>query len=89
MQANSIKFYLEHTCVCVGINFPTLGHTFNHICFQTCFIARPNDDYIFDCLQKGFPVEMTLDDLIEFFEPHGGESVMLRYDAKKNFKVII
>jgi len=35
---------------------------------------------------KGFPVEMTLDDLIEFFEPHGGESVMLRYDAKKNFK---
>lgn len=43
--------------------------------------------FVLGCFQKGFPTELTLDDLVEHFEPHGGESVSLRYNAKKEFKV--
>ncbi|XP_067933777.1 la protein homolog [Watersipora subatra] len=35
---------------------------------------------------KGFPTELQLDDLIEYFDKYGGESVALRRDAKRLFK---
>ena len=38
-------------------------------------------------LQKGFPTDQTLDDLLEYFDEFGGESVSLRRDAKRLFKV--
>lgn len=40
------------------------------------------------CFQKGFPLELTLDDLIDYFDSYGGESVVLRRDAKRQFKVL-
>ena len=41
-----------------------------------------------DTGQKGFPLDMTLDDLSEFFNKFGKtEQVQMRKDAKKNFKV--
>ena len=40
------------------------------------------------CLQKGFPLVVTLDTLMEFFEKFGKvDQIQMRKDMKKNFKV--
>ena len=40
------------------------------------------------CLQKGFPLDVTIDDLEAWFGTHGAmETVFMRKDEKKLFKV--
>jgi len=40
------------------------------------------------CLQKGFPLDVSLDALMEFFEKFGKvDQIQMRKDMKRNFKV--
>ena len=69
-------------------------HTYYHLhqilCLTVCYssVAPTATDYIVLCLQKGFPVDCTLDSLMEFFEKHGKiDSIFMRRNKPdKTFK---
>ena len=57
-------------------------------CWKLCF----DSFYIFLslCLQKGFPLDVTLDQVKEFFKAFGEtDNIHMRKDFKKQFKVDI